>query len=61
MVSFYLHLAIPTSECHSPSDFPCDNRRCINGGWKCDGENDCGDNSDEKFCPSKTLYMNTET
>ncbi|XP_074662930.1 uncharacterized protein LOC141915334 [Tubulanus polymorphus] len=34
----------------SPHEFACDNGNCINGGWKCDGANDCGDYSDESDC-----------
>ena len=30
--------------------FLCWNRRCIRQEWKCDGENDCGDWSDEIGC-----------
>lgn len=33
---------------HCPQDeFQCNNTLCKPLGWKCDGEDDCGDNSDE--------------
>ena len=33
--------------------YQCNNNKCINASWKCDGEDDCGDNSDEQNCPGK--------
>uniref|UniRef100_A0A671MJE0 Uncharacterized protein n=1 Tax=Sinocyclocheilus anshuiensis TaxID=1608454 RepID=A0A671MJE0_9TELE len=33
---------------HCPHDeFQCNNTLCKPLSWKCDGEDDCGDNSDE--------------
>ena len=30
-----------------PSEFKCNNSLCISAAFKCDGQNDCRDNSDE--------------
>ena len=32
-------------------EFSCDNGNCIDLKWRCDGGNDCGDDSDEIGCP----------
>uniref|UniRef100_A0A672QW75 LDL receptor related protein 1 n=1 Tax=Sinocyclocheilus grahami TaxID=75366 RepID=A0A672QW75_SINGR len=37
---------IPPPQCQ-PGEFACKNNRCIQDRWKCDGDNDCLDNSDE--------------
>ncbi|XP_069676734.1 low-density lipoprotein receptor-related protein 1 isoform X1 [Periplaneta americana] len=30
-----------------PNQYSCKNKKCIPSVWECDGDNDCGDNSDE--------------
>ena len=44
------------SDNHSCSSqhFSCTSGRCVPGDWRCDGDDDCGDNSDEQGCPSKS-------
>ncbi|CAH2224426.1 prolow-density lipo receptor-related 1 [Pelobates cultripes] len=37
---------VPPPQCQ-PGEFACKNSRCIQERWKCDGDNDCLDNSDE--------------
>ncbi|KAF3856478.1 hypothetical protein F7725_017201 [Dissostichus mawsoni] len=41
-------VAYPT--CFPLTQFTCNNGRCINVNWRCDNDNDCGDNSDEAGC-----------
>ncbi|CAA2991121.1 sushi, von Willebrand factor type A, EGF and pentraxin domain-containing 1-like, partial [Olea europaea subsp. europaea] len=44
----------------SSNSFHCSNGRCINAAWKCDGHNDCGDDSDEMDCPRRCrFYMSS--
>lgn len=33
-----------------PNEFKCRNGRCALKLWRCDGDNDCEDNSDEIDC-----------
>ena len=37
------------TECDT-GEYTCDNRNCIPGSFRCDGDNDCDDNSDEIGC-----------
>lgn len=36
------------------SQYRCANGKCIDAALRCDGENDCMDNSDEMFCHCET-------
>ena len=46
--NYYL-LDIATCE---PSEFQCNDTQCIDSRWRCDGDFDCNDHSDEMNCPS---------
>ena len=39
----------PTDGCDS-YEFSCDNGQCVPDSYRCDGGNDCGDDSDEDGC-----------
>ncbi|KAJ9597637.1 hypothetical protein L9F63_011506, partial [Diploptera punctata] len=41
--------------------FTCGNKLCVPKLWRCDGDNDCGDNSDEEGCPRKSCPANMFT
>ena len=37
--------------------FLCQNGMCIESGFRCNGNNDCGDGSDETGCTGKKKYI----
>lgn len=36
----------------------CKNKACVPASFKCDGEDDCGDNSDETDCKNNNCKLN---
>lgn len=41
-------------------EFQCSNRRCVDERVKCDGVNDCGDNSDETQCGKQAVHFSND-
>lgn len=46
------------SQACSPNEFQCSNKSCISIIFVCDGDNDCGDGSDERKCSPLTCNPN---
>lgn len=42
-------------KCLEPNYFTCANDHCVSSTLVCDGENDCGDLSDERHCNHSTV------
>ncbi len=47
-ISFeFVYCVLVARNC-TAEEFQCDNGQCIRTRWQCDGDDDCGDNSDEQ-------------
>lgn len=40
-----------------PNEFQCDNGQCAQKIWRCDGDQDCSDGSDERNCREYFILM----
>jgi len=42
-------IIVPMMPCE-PNEFQCGTGKCVQKIWRCDGDDDCGDESDEQNC-----------
>ena len=60
----FLRFVLETIQCQEGTTFHCTNGRTTRCSYRCDGDNDCGDNSDEehRVCPkSKSTRTRSST
>ncbi|CAH1775549.1 unnamed protein product [Owenia fusiformis] len=57
LVTVFWSISAVESRCAS-SQYPCGNGKCIPLSWRCDEDDDCGDNSDEESCAPRTCSEN---
>ena len=46
---------IDIGPCENPEEFRCENQLCVDQNFRCNGNDDCGDNSDEANCKELIL------
>ena len=46
----FMHIQTDNHSCPD-QHFTCTSGRCVPVDWRCDGDDDCGDHSDEDSCP----------
>ena len=53
---YFIALGVYPTNC-SAGFFQCNNKKCVDKKFQCDGQDDCGDNSDESDCGEYCYYI----